>query len=152
NDWIQQDQGYICPYLPCPRCEGPLIWLQFDIEQKIERLHCAKGQCNNVVSADAIMLTRERMSNTPPDIIFTTTETLNRQMSSSVYGHVFGVGARRPPQIVLLDEVHTYSSVHGAQVAYLLRRWRKAIGGRAQFTGLSATLRNASDFFGVLVG
>lgn len=152
DKWESQSGGYVCPYLPCPNCEGPLLWLESDIDKKIERLQCAKRDCRAVVSHDEVMLTRERMAHTPPDIVFTTTEMLNRQMADSTYGLVFGVGARRSPQLVLLDEVHTYSSVHGAQVAYLLRRWRRAVGGRVQFTGLSATLRNASDFFGLLVG
>ncbi|MDQ3802286.1 MAG: DEAD/DEAH box helicase [Acidobacteriota bacterium] len=152
DKWESQSGGYVCPYLPCPRCEGPLLWLESDIDKKIERLQCTKRDCRAVVSHDEVMLTRERMAHTPPDIVFTTTEMLNRQMADATYGLVFGVGARRSPQLVLLDEVHTYSSVHGAQVAYLLRRWRRAVGGRVQFTGLSATLRNASDFFGLLVG
>ena len=152
KEWPQQNHGYVCPYLSCPRCGGYLLWLESDIEHKVERLQCVKQQCQTVINQDEIILTRERMAQMPPDIIFTTTETLNRQMNDSNFGHVFGVGARRTPQIVLLDEVHTYSSVHGAQVAYLLRRWRKAVGGRVQFMGLSATLRNATDFFGLLVG
>jgi hypothetical protein len=53
---------------------------------------------------------------------------------------------------MLLDEVHTYSGTSGAQVALLLRRWQHAVGSRVQFTGLSATLRAASEFFGQLVG
>lgn len=152
NKWESQSGGYICPYLPCPHCEGPLVWIESDIDKKIERLQCVKRDCRAVVNHDEVMLTRVRMAQNPPDIIFTTTEMLNRQMADSTYGPVFGVGARRAPQLVLLDEVHTYSSVHGAQVAYLLRRWRRAVGGRVQFTGLSATLRNAGDFFGLLVG
>jgi DEAD/DEAH box helicase/Helicase conserved C-terminal domain len=152
KNWQRQDQDYICPYLSCPRCESQLVWLRSDIEQKVERLCCSRKQCNTVIESDEVLLTRERMVQKPPDILFTTTETLNRQMSDTRYGHVFGVGAQRTPQIVLLDEVHTYSNVHGAHVAYLIRRWRKAVGGRVQFTGLSATLRNASDFFGLLVG
>ena len=56
--------------------------------------------------------------------------------------------------MVLLDEAHSYGGTHGAQVAYLIRRWRHAIGryGRPHFTGLSATLTNASTFFAALTG
>lgn len=150
--WPSQNDGYVCPYLPCPNCEGPLVWKESDIAKKIERLNCSSRDCRTTVESDEVMLTRERMSSKPPDIIFTTTEMLNRLMGDSAYGVVCGIGAQRAPQMVLLDEVHTYSSVHGAQVAYLLRRWRKAVGGRVQFTGLSATLRNAGEFFAQLVG
>ena len=93
------------------------------------------------------------MSRTPPDILFTTTEMLNRQMGDSRFGHIFGLGPGvRRPQIMLLDEVHTYDGTAGAQVALLLRRWRHAVGSKVQFTGLSATLRAAAEFFGDLVG
>ena len=56
------------------------------------------------------------------------------------------------PKIVLLDEVHTYHGVHGAQVAHVLRRWRHAVAAPVQFTGLSATLRDAVEFFSRLTG
>jgi len=150
--WASQGDGYVCPYLPCPKCEGPLVWKESDIIKKIERLHCLTRDCRTTVEADAVVLTRDKMSTKPPDIVFTTTEMLNRLMGDSSYGTVCGIGAPRAPHLVLLDEVHTYSNVHGAQVAYLLRRWRKAVGGRVQFTGLSATLRNAGEFFAQLVG
>lgn len=152
HKWKSQGGGYVCPYLPCPQCEGNLLWNETDIDKKVERLQCSGKGCQTVIESDEVMLTRERMAYNPPDVVFTTTEMLNRLMGDSTYGAVCGVGAQRTPQLVLLDEVHTYSSTHGAQVAYLLRRWRKAVGGRIHFTGLSATLRNASEFFGLLVG
>ncbi|MBK6781951.1 MAG: hypothetical protein IPG75_20820 [Gemmatimonadetes bacterium] len=73
-------------------------------------------------------------------------------MSDDWNKHVFGISAKKPPRLVLLDEVHTYSGVHGAQVALLLRRYRHAVGRELQFTGLSATLRNAGEFFAQLTG
>jgi hypothetical protein len=90
----------------------------------------------------------------PPDVLFTSTEMLNQRLSSSRYGALFGVGARsdRRPPLVLIDEVHAYEGVHGAQVALLLRRWRRAADARPHFVGLSATLADAPRFFGDLVG
>lgn len=145
-------QGYVCPYLTCPVCGMEMLWRRRDQEAGRERLYCAAPNCPGLVSEDEIILTRERMVNETPDIVFTTTEMLNRQMTDNHYQHVFGIGAPRKPQIVLLDEVHTYSGVHGAQVAYLLRRWQRKGGIRANFTGLSATLEEAGDFFSQLVG
>lgn len=150
--WEPSEGGYICPYLLCPRCKSSLIWRESDLKWGVEELYCTNRACGTVIGSDEIVLTRDRMAATPPDILFTTTETLNRRISDSRYGRIFGVGAHRPPQLVLLDEVHTYSGTHGAQVAYLLRRWRHAVGARVHFTGLSATLRNAGEFFGLLVG
>jgi hypothetical protein len=145
--------GYVCPYLRCPRCEGRLLWATADIERGVEQLSCARQSCGAHVGADQVILTRRRMGKTPPDVLFTTTEMLNRQMVNTKYGHVFGLGSGiRRPQIMLLDEVHTYAGVPGAQVAFLLRRWQHALGSKVLLTGLSATLQNAAEFFGQLVG
>ncbi len=150
--WAPHRDGFICPYLLCPKCGGTLAWQKKDIQSKTERLHCTRQGCGAIVREDEVILTRQRMAASPPDILFATTETLNRNLSDSKYQHVFGVGSKRRPQIVLLDEVHTYAGIHGAQVALLLRRWRHAVGTKMHFTGLSATLQDAREFFSQLVG
>jgi hypothetical protein len=146
--------GYVCPYLRCPRCDGDLVWRTVDLDRGEETLHCLRTGCASVVRQDEVMLTRERMKATPPDVFFSTTEMLNRRMSDKEYGHLFGIGpsVRRRPQLMLLDEVHTYVGTSGAQVAMLLRRWQRALGSIVQFTGLSATLKGATNFFEQLVG
>lgn len=155
---IQQKWGkainsqYICPYLVCPKCQGNLGWKTDDIAKNKERLFCTNSSCKTEIKEDEVILTRERMAKQPPDLVFTTTEMLNRSMADLKYGRVFGIGVKETPPLVLLDEVHTYTGIHGAQVAYLLRRWQKIIGNKVQFTGLSATLENAVDFFSQLVG
>jgi DEAD/DEAH box helicase/Helicase conserved C-terminal domain len=152
KEWRKITGGYVCPYLRCPTvgCSGALVWRSTDLATGVERLQCSA--CKTILGDDVVLLTRNRMKQQPPDVLFTTTEMLNRVMGDSYNRHVFGIGAARSPQIVLLDEVHTYTGTHGAQVALLLRRWRHAVRARIQFTGLSATLRNASEFFGQLVG
>ena len=94
------------------------------------------------------------MQDQVPDILFTTTEMLNQQLSDGWSRHVFGVGARagREANLVLLDEIHTYSGASGAQVGYLLRRWRKLMNHSVTWVGLSATLANAATFFSDLCG
>lgn len=150
--WKSESGGFTCPYLRCPKCEGTLSWKRADVERGRERLVCLTPSCRTEIQEDEVILTRDRMAQTPPDLLFTTTEMLNRSISDSRYSHIFGVGTAKPPQVVLLDEVHTYIGIHGAQVAYLLRRWQQVIGKRVQFTGLSATLRSAAEFFTQLVG
>lgn len=152
SKWKRVGAGYICPYLRCPDCDGELGWARADVEQSRERLTCTDLRCGRQVHEDEVILTRERLKQTPPDVLFTTTETLNRRLSDSKFQHVFGLGAANRPHLVLLDEVHTYAGTAGAQVALLLRRWRHAAGRKVQFTGLSATLRNADEFFAALVG
>lgn len=152
--WQRLGAGFVCPYLRCPRCGGDLIWAENDLRTERERLVCGRSACGASVAEDEVLLTRGRMRRMPPDVLFTTTEMLNRQLSDTTNGHVFGVGPRavRKPEVMLLDEVHTYEGTTGAQAAYVIRRWRHAIGRPVQFVGLSATLQDAQAFFAQLVG
>ena len=54
--------------------------------------------------------------------------------------------------MMLLDEVHTYSGVSGAQNGMLIRRWRHLSGATPHFVGLSATLEQATRFMASLTG
>jgi hypothetical protein len=152
--WVHSGAGYVCPYLRCPTCGGDLVWKGEDVRAGRERLGCSRTTCGGAVEEDEVVLTRARMRRTPPDVLFTTTEMLNRQLSDTKSGHVFGVGprARRKPQLLLLDEVHTYEGTTGAQSAFVIRRWRHQVARPVQFVGLSATLREAQSFFSQLVG
>lgn len=147
--------GYVCPYLHCPtpKCDGRMVWRREDIKSDTEQLRCERhDHCGGEAKPDEIRLTRQSASEKPPDFVFTTTEMMNMLMSDAENSHVIGVGANESPDLVLLDEVHTYGGVHGAQVAYLLRRWQRAVNGLPQFTGLSATLAGADSFFARLIG
>src|SRR5262249_21298593 len=111
-------------------------------------------RCGSRITPEEFRLTRTAIQNQAPDILFTTTEMLNQQLSDGWSRHVFGVrpDADRAPNLILLDEIHTYSGASGAQVAYLLRRWRKLMGRPVTWVGLSATLANAAEFFSALCG
>lgn len=154
NGWKRVSGGYACEYLRCPKdgCRGRLIWSEVHIAESIEELRC--DSCGHKIGQDEILLTRERLFRSPPDILFTTTEMLNQRMSDSSCRHLFGLGPRavKAPDLVLLDEVHTYTGTHGAQVAYLFRRWRAQVRQNVSFVGLSATLREAAAFFASLTG
>lgn len=154
TSWARSGAGFVCPFLRCPECGGDLTWPDADIKSNTERLTCRVTGCGKVIGDDEIVLTRTRMRTEPPDVLFTTTEMLNRQISDGNSSHVFGVGPRAPrkPHLMLLDEVHTYEGISGAQAACVIRRWRHAVGRPVQFVGLSATLREAQSFFGELVG
>ena len=152
--WVSVGGGFACPYLRCPNgdCSGQLVWRDTDRNANVERLQCAS--CGTATQPDELALTRESLRSNPPDILFTTTEMLNQRMGDSRFCHLFGIGTepRQKPSLVLLDEVHTYSGVSGAQVALLLRRWRRAARIQPHFVGLSATLADARRFFARLVG
>jgi hypothetical protein len=154
-------QGVICPFLVCPGepgesdCGGRLVWKETDRKAGKERLHCEhETSCGVVIEAGEFTFIRKSMQSNPPDILFTTTEMLNREMSNSWTQHIFGVGrgAKVSPRVVLLDEAHTYTGSNGAQVAFLLRRWRRLVAAPVMWVGLSATLNNAETFFSMLTG
>lgn len=151
-DWRKIGGDSVCPILACPDCGGELRWKEKDRDAGVERLVCADCLC--VLDGSEFALTRESMKESVPDILFTTTEMLNQRLSDTSTAHLFGVGpkALRAPELVLLDEVHTYEGKHGAQVAYLMRRWQKMLDQRLRFVGLSATLREAALFFASLTG
>lgn len=156
SPWAPLGDGARCPYFPCPNddCDGDLVWSTSDRHAGIERLHCVR--CRVVLGEDYLSLTRESLVARPPDVLFTTTEMLSRYSSNRRNGSLLGWFGRTAPRLVLLDEVHTYAGVHGAQVALLLRRWRNALRMRRMqppaFVGLSATLRDAVPFFSTFTG
>ncbi|WP_426752046.1 protein DpdJ [Myxococcus sp. Y35] len=147
------DKALRCPLSDCPRCNRRLLWRLDDIQAGIERLSCESKSCDFKVGPDEVRLTRDRLSQSPPDLLFTTTEMVNQRMATSL-GKLFGFKQpeHQRPRLVLLDEVHTYEGVHGAQVALLLRRWQRLTGARPHFVGLSATLADAERFFAELAG
>ncbi|MBB2784861.1 UNVERIFIED_ORG: hypothetical protein GGD43_000031 [Rhizobium esperanzae] len=154
KDWTRRGQDFVCPFMRCPTCAGELVWRRADIEARVERLSCVRPECTGSVSDSEIVLTRERIQRQAPDILFTTTEMLNQRLSDHWMRSVFGVGLppTKRPFFGLLDEVHTYEGVSGAQAALTLRRWRHLLASPISWAGLSATLGNASRFFADLTG
>lgn len=154
NRWPKHPGGFECPFMSCPKCGRPFLWTWQDLKEGRERLTCATSDCGCTVGPDELVLTRERLRQTPPDVLFTTTEMLNRKMSDLDDRHIFGLGQsrRRSPRMMLLDEAHAYSGTHGANVGLLIRRWRAMTNSPVLFVGLSATLTDPQGFFGDLVG
>ncbi|MCQ3813596.1 MAG: DEAD/DEAH box helicase [Acidimicrobiia bacterium] len=145
------DLGWDCPFLTCPMCNSTLIWNYSDVEASREQLHCISENCGQVIGSEFITLTRERAASDPPDLMFTTTESLNRQLAAPDQHRAFGLRGKRA-RMVLLDEVHTYEGTSGAQNALLLRRLRKTIAAPVVWAGLSATLEDAPRFLAGLTG
>lgn len=149
--WPETRDGFVCPYLECPSCEGgQLVWSRRDIEERQEVLRCA--QCRRSLPAGMVTLTRQSLHKNAPKLLFTTTEMLNRYSAEPTLGRVLGWARGAGPRVVLLDEVHTHAGATGAQTALLLRRWRHARRSSVTFVGLSATLRHAEQFMAQLTG
>lgn len=165
--WNKLKQDYECPFLKCPQCGSALVWPAADYDQELEDnlqgvfgrhevLVCSQD-CGVVLDGHIIRLTRKHMQLSPPDILFTTTEMLNRKLSDLDDQYLFGLQTNHPPRMLLLDEVHIYEGINGAHVAYLIRRWRNMVRGYCQhsvvhYVGLSATLTNPTNFFANLTG
>ncbi len=152
SNWAYKKGGYVCPFLRCPDCGSETVWKSEDLNAQLERLSCT--ECSFVSVLAELRLTRNSITKSPPDFLFSTTEMLNQRMSDTGIRRVFGIGCRKDqkPRFILLDEVHTYIGTTGAQTALLLRRWQKMLGNSVHWVGLSATLEEASQFFGDLSG
>lgn len=154
--WKRVGKGWVAPFFPCltDGCRGQLVWRDSDREADTERLIC--DTCGNATPPEALAITRESIRQNPPDILFSSTEMLSKQATSSGLARTLGWKGSNGTRMVLLDEVHTYSGAHGAQVGLMLRRWRHANrqwGVESPvIVGLSATLRDAGDFFSNLTG
>ncbi len=155
--WTDSGKGYICPYLSCPECSKNMIWLNEDLDKGLQRLTCINQPiCSGEATKDQISLIKGsgRKTDTPPDISFTTTESLNSRISDIPRRYKFGIShaPQKRVRLILLDEIHTYSGTSGAHAALLLRRWFWAIGQSVRVVGLSATLDEPVDFFHQLTG
>ena len=156
-NWVPSKSipGYKCPFLTCPNCSKDMVWLSTDIDAKREILKC-ESNCGVVIDESHVVLTRRKAQDQPPDILFTTAESLNRQLSNTFNRKLFGICPERAlrARYLLLDEIHTYGGTSGAQAAMVFRRWRHARGDGApvRFVGLSATLEDAPRFFATLTG
>ncbi|SKC66406.1 protein DpdJ [Krasilnikoviella flava] len=156
--WSKRPNGLASPQMWCPgdghaECGGELVWENADIDKGVERLTCSS--CKRVFGPEQIVLTRQSMQKTPPDVLFVTTEMLNRGLSDLNLSRPLGVGAaeHQKPRMMLLDEIHTYDGTTGAQAAMVLRRWHHSLQAPVTFVGLSATLsnpvRHVADLTGV---
>ncbi|AMS39347.1 protein DpdJ [Aminobacter aminovorans] len=154
REWLRRGQDFVCPWMRCPKCDDELLWRQADLEVANEQLTCVRHDCTGAVGEDHIILTRGRLQQQPPDILFTTTEILNQRLSDHWMRGLFGVGSAeaKKPLLALLDEVHTYEGATGAQAALTLRRWRHLLAAPISWVGLSATLGDAARFFSELTG
>lgn len=153
--WEQRGGDYICPLMSCPSClrrgkDGKLVWRGSDFRTGRERLNCSA--CGFVIDGDRFALTRESMRANPPDLVFASAEMLHRSTADLRYGPIVGLHCPRSPMLLLLDEIHTYEGIGGAQTAQVIRRWRHLVRGAVEIVGLSATLPTPVQFLSQLTG
>ena len=146
--WRSTPDGLTSPIVACLKdgCAGELIWPTGDAEGRL--LRC--GTCG--FELRSLVFTRRALASQAPEILFTTTEMVNRMLGTPGMRRLLVGDSNNSPDFVLLDEIHTYSGTHGAQVANLIRRWRAEMASPSHIVGLSATLADPTGFFSQLVG
>jgi hypothetical protein len=156
--WEQRADGHVIPYLSSPEDgRSDLIWKKTDRENGRTSLY-RLGETAPDVPDGVLRITREQLMQNPPDVLFVSLEMLNREMGNPLWRKTFGIKqGGRAPRLVLLDEVHTYEGIAGAQAAWVLRRWKYWVhsGKKAKpphFVGLSATLKEAPEHMGRMCG
>ena len=154
--WKRRGNGAVIPYLKSPVDGGrsDLIWR--DADRKAQRTCLYReGAAEPDVASGILALTREELAASPPDVLFLSLEMLNREMCNPQWEQTFGMrrGAERAPRLLLLDEVHAHEGLTGAQVAWVIRRWRHwARISSLHVVGLSATLRDAPQHVARVAG
>ncbi len=145
--WKRRGKGAVIPYLKSPKDGGrnDLIWRD---EDRLAGRTCLyrEGVEEADVPSEILALTREELMKNPPDVLFLSLEMLNREMCNPQWEQSFGMRQtpNRSPRLLLLDEVHAHEGLTGAQVAWVLRRWRHWARVKSlHVVGLSATLRDA---------
>jgi hypothetical protein len=145
--WSRRGPGTVIPYLKSPSDGGrnDLVWRDADRQAGRTCLY-REGASQPDVSDGVLAITREDLQANPPDVLFISLEMLNREMCNSRWEVTFGM-RRAPdqsPRLLLLDEVHAHEGLSGAQVSWVLRRWRHWARLKSlHVVGLSATLRDA---------
>jgi hypothetical protein len=149
GNWKRVDKGWIVPFLKSPvQPDQDLVWRDEDRRGGRTCLYRAGAVGGPPDVPDGVLaLTREQIQRRPPDVLFVSLEMLNREMGSPDWARAFGIGEGVPaPRLLLLDEVHAYEGVGGAQIAWVLRRWQHwAKAKDLHVVGLSATLREAAS-------
>ena len=153
--WKRVQDGFVVPFVKSPVVpEADLVWR--DADRKAGRTCLYRlGASEPDVADGVLVLTREQLQRRPPDILFLSLEMLNREMGNSDWARCFGidVAASQGPRMLLLDEVHSYSGIPGAQAAWVLRRWRHWARPRhLHVVGLSATLWSPREHLANMTG
>ncbi|MGU3656005.1 protein DpdJ [Methylobacterium fujisawaense] len=157
RNWARRRDAWRLPLVKSPRDGGnDLLWLDADREAGRTTLRSVDDPNGEPHVADGVMrLTRDAIQASPPDVLLLSIEMLHREMGNPSYAAAFGIraGRGRAPRILLLDEIHTYEGLSGAQIPWVLRRWRSAARPAGlQVLGLSATLRDAKAHLAAVSG
>ena len=89
---------------------------------------------------------KEGVFENPPKILATTFDYINWHLTfAAPNGDSRFRKLIKPAKVIVMDESHSYTSYHGTNVHYLLKRMKKHM--TPQYIGSSATLDNPKEFF-----
>lgn len=151
-------KGRLLPHLRHPETGERLVWTDADRLSGKSTLRRDTSSGEVVFEDGTVSLTRSDLIQRPPDIFLTSVEMLNKELSSELGRAVLGLGSSASPlRMVLMDEVHTYEGITGAQVPWILRRlahWSRPLrrDRHIHYVGLSATLHEANEHLAILTG
>jgi hypothetical protein len=155
HNWERVAGGYRIPFLRSPTGDADLVWRDADRAAGRHCLYPLGGSGGPHVAEGTLAFTRDELLREPPDVLFLSAEMLNREMGNPAWSRVLGLGqpASRSPRLLLLDEVHAYEGIPGAQIAWILRRWRHWARPRSlHVVGLSATLHDPVRHLAAVAG
>lgn len=154
KNWRRTPNGWIVPFLKASGATaGDLVWR--DMDRRAGRTTLYDLEDGREALPDGVLaLTREKIQRQPPDVLLLSIEMLNRELSNPDWYKTFGI--RRDglqPRMLLLDEIHTYEGLQGAQLPWILRRWFFAARPQGlHVVGLSATLKDPTSHLNSLAG
>jgi len=160
-----KDDDIVLPMFACPFCEERLTINQRELNLRGKVIvECRNKKCEyenlseNQLRLDFLLLSKDKLAQSPPDILIITTESLHRRLMDAQFRKIFGDSLDlSTPTIVVLDEIHLYKSLHGSQIALLVRRLKKRLednlkDGYPLIIGASATISNCEDFWSRMSG
>jgi superfamily II DNA or RNA helicase len=124
----------------CPACSAVLTNFPSRRISEDNQLYYARCSCGAEI--DFFRLTRWDILTSPPDILITSPDMINRTLQSPRYHRTL---FSEEIEAVVFDEIHMYEGVFGCNVAHLLRRFEEACRHRPLYVGVSATIRNAKE-------
>jgi len=117
-------------------------------------------QCRNGHNLSFIILSKESIRSSPPDILLVTPEQLNFNLLFSERHILLGQNRQVPPILLVIDEPHSYTGVFGSQISAILREFEFCVNEYARRQGLnmfrplkiatSATIPNPEEFLSKL--
>lgn len=166
-NWLNRDSDSVAlREIKCSRCKGTLRqtvgWTNLSDRYSAnsrprgessypyvkDTNHNISWKCDSCKHEQTISISKEDHIESKPNVLFTTIDSL----ASLFTDPDMRKDIKERLMAVVLDEVHVYTSIYGAQTAALLRQLRKYTTNNPLFIGLSATVSNPNEFGRKLFG